>query len=121
MFDKVLVTDKSELRKHKQEISRLFQRCFSTELDVELWEWAYMQNICGDPIVSLYYHNKSLVGHYAVIPMRLQYNDKAILAALSMTTMVDVSYRRHGLFVEQANEVYEKAIELGFSLMPRGQ
>ena len=51
------------------------------------------------------------------IPMKLKYNDKTILAAVSMTTMVDVGYRKHGLFIEQANEVNKKAKELGFSLV----
>ncbi|RDH81543.1 MAG: GNAT family N-acetyltransferase [endosymbiont of Galathealinum brachiosum] len=117
MFEKILITDKLELKKHKKEIIKLFHKSFNAELDEKLWEWAYIENPCGDPVVSLYYHEGALVGHYAVIPVRLKYNGTGILAALSMTTMVDVSYRRHGLFIEQANVVYEEAKKLNYSLV----
>ena len=117
MFDKLLITEKEELIKHKGEISRLFKSSFESDLDINLWDWAYIDNPCGSPIVSLYYHEKKLVGHYAIIPMRLRYKEQELLTGLSMTTMVDISYRRQGLFIKQANEVYEKAMELGFALV----
>ena len=116
-FEKKLIINKNELLKYKDDIAELFHASFDAELDMDMWKWAYIDNVCGDPIVSLYFHNEKLVGHYAVIPMKLKYNDKTILAALSMTTMVDAAYRKHGLFIEQANEVNKKAKELGFSLV----
>ncbi len=117
MFDKKLITSKDELLEYSGDIAELFQKCFNDKPSKELWQWAYIDNVCGEPIVSLYYHDQNLIGHYAVIPMRLYCNGKNILAALSMTTMVDMDYRRHGLFMKQANEVYDKAKELGFSLV----
>lgn len=117
IFDRKLITSKIELLKYRDDIAVLFQESFGIELDKDLWKWAYIDNICGDPVVSLYFHKNKLIGHYAVVPMKLELNSRSILAALSMTTMVSVSYRRHGVFIKQANEVYEKAKEIGFSLV----
>jgi hypothetical protein len=117
MFEKIIITNKKNLLRYQNDIIALFSKSFNVELDIELWRWAYIDNVNGDPIVSLYFHKNVLVGHYAIIPIKLKYKKNNILAALSMTTMVDIKYRRHGLFVEQANEVYKKAKSLGFTLV----
>ncbi len=117
IFNKKLITNKIELLEYQYDILELFRTSFNAELDKEIWKWAYIDNICGNPIVSLYFHNDKLIGHYAIIPMRLNFNSNNLLAALSMTTMVDINYRRHGIFIQQATEVYEKAKTLGFSLV----
>jgi len=117
MFNKKLITDKNELLLYKQDIIELFEICFNAALDINLWNWAYIDNVCGNPVVSLVYHGNRLVGHYAIVPIRLQYGGKIIQSGLSMTTMVDAAYRRHGLFIQQANEVYDKAKELGYLLV----
>ncbi len=117
IFEKKLITDKNELLEYQFDIAELFYTSFDKELDVGLWKWAYIDNVCGEPIVSLFYHDRKLVGHYAVIPMNLKCKNKSILAALSMTTMVDPGYRRLGIFTQQARLVYGKAVKRGFSLV----
>jgi hypothetical protein len=116
-FSKILVNDKNELLKYKEQILELFLHSFGHEIDENLWNWAYMDNPNGNPIVSLYFDNNKLVGHYAVIPIKFTHNQKTIDAVLSMTTMVDASYRKYGIFVEQANNVYDKAAELGYKFV----
>lgn len=116
-FDKIIITDKEELLKYKTQIFDLFKRCFSKTIDEKLWEWAYIDNPNGNPIVSLYFDKDNLVGHYAVIPLNMTYDNNEIKAVLSMTTMVDLSYRKYGIFVEQANDVYIKAKELGYKFV----
>lgn len=116
-FSKILINDKKELLKYKEQILELFLHSFGHEIDENLWNWAYMDNPNGNPIVSLYFNNNKLVGHYAVIPIKFTHNQKTIDAVLSMTTMVDASYRKYGIFVEQANDVYGKAAELGYKFV----
>ena len=116
-FIKILINDKKELLKYKEQILELFLHSFGHEIDENLWNWAYVDNPNGNPIVSLYFDNNKLVGHYAVIPIKFTHNQKTIDAVLSMTTMVDASYRKYGIFVEQANEVYDKAAELGYKFV----
>lgn len=117
VFNKLLINDKNELLKYKDQIFELFLRCFKKDLDQEIWEWAYINNPNGNPIVSLYFDDKKLVGHYAFIPVSLIYKQKTLNAVLSMTTMIEFKYRKYGVFQSQAEEVNEKAMELGYKLV----
>ena len=116
-FKKIMINDKNELLKYKTQILELFEHSFGSKMDEKLWYWAYISNPNGNPIVSLYFDGSKLVGHYAVIPINFIYNQKNIYAVLSMTTMVDLFYRKYGIFIEQANEVYDKANELGYKFV----
>lgn len=116
-FKKVMINSKEELLKYKTQIFELFKNSFNNNIDEKLWQWAYIDNPNGNPIVSLYFDEEKLVGHYAVIPMSFIYNQKSLNVVLSMTTMVDVSYRKYGIFVDQANEVYSVAYDLGYKLV----
>ena len=116
-FRKVIINDKEELLKYKLAIFELFKNSFSNSIDEKLWEWAYLNNPNGNPIVSLYFDGDKLVGHYAVIPMKFIFKQKVLKGVLSMTTMVDIAYRKYGIFVDQANEVYDKANELGYKFV----
>ena len=49
--------------------------------------------------------------------MKFIFKQKVLAAVVSMTTMVDMAYRKYGIFVDQANEVYEKANELGYKFV----
>jgi acyl dehydratase len=116
-FKKIMINDKNELLKYKIQILELFEHSFGSKMDENIWNWAYIDNTNGNPIVSLYFDAEKLVGHYAVIPIKFIHNQKNLNAVLSMTTMVDSAYRKYGIFIEQANEVYYKASELGFKFV----
>jgi len=102
------VNNKEELLKYYSGISNLFFESFEKQLDKELWEWAYLQNPFGTPLVSIALYDGKVVGHYAVIPMNLENNSSCISGFLSMTTMVAVEFRRHRLFQRLAEMVYER-------------
>ncbi len=116
-FTKIMINDKNELLQYKTQILELFEHSFNSKMDENLWNWAYINNPNGNPIVSLYFDGVKLVGHYAVIPIKFIYNQKNVDVVLSMTTMVDTAYRKYGIFIEQADEVYEKATELGYKFV----
>ncbi|QCD44011.1 GNAT family N-acetyltransferase [Campylobacter mucosalis] len=116
-FKKYIITDKRELLNFKDQIFLLFKDCFNQDIDDKLWQWAYIDNPNGDPIVSLYFDRDKLVGHYAIIPVYFSYNNKSLKAGLSMTTMVDTLYRKYGIFAQQANMVYDTAHKLGYSFV----
>lgn len=97
-----------ELLKYYPGISELFLESFGKPLDKELWEWAYLENPFGEPLVSVALSNDKVVGHYAVIPMILENESNSISGYLSMTTMVAVDYRRDRLFQRLAEMVYER-------------
>lgn len=112
-----LIDDSKLLMPHKYSILQLFRSCFGKELDSVLWDWAYCKNPMGSPIVSLCHVDNKLVGHYAVIPVHLMLKGELLPACLSMTTMVDVSFRKYGLFAEQAQQVYARARTSGFRVV----
>jgi len=116
-FNKIIISEKEELLKYKSQIFELFEHSFNSKMDDKLWAWAYIGNPNGNPIVSLYFDKEKLVGHYAVIPIKFIHNQKNLNAVLSMTTMVDISYRKYGIFVDQASEVYERANDLGYKFV----
>lgn len=112
-----IISDKTKLEKYKPQILNCFERCFDKPLDPKFWDWAYMGNVCGSPIVSLAFDRDRLIGHYAVIPIRLKQSNKILKSCLSMTTMVDSDYRGRGLFVEQAKQVYDELIRAQFDMV----
>lgn len=118
-FNTLLISDKKTLSFYKDAILELFSASFGKDLTSEIWEWAYILNPNGDPIVSLYFYEDKLVGHYAIIPIKLKHHNSsdALLSGLSMTTMVDSKYRKHGIFVKQANEVFLAAKRLSYDLI----
>jgi hypothetical protein len=100
------INDVNLLKRFFSHIKALFAECFGVELSKELWEWAYLNNPCGTPLVSLAIADGKVVGHYAVIPQSLVNGLDYIDGYLSMTTMVSSEFRRHGLFKILAERVY---------------
>lgn len=117
IFNKLLINDKKELSKHKIKILELFKICFNKEFDDKLWQWAYIDNPNGNPIVSLYFDGEKLVGHYAVIPMNFLNKSTLIKGLLAMTAMVHPDYRLNSIFVNQAKEVDDIANELNYKFI----
>ena len=117
-FTKIMINNKNELLKYKKQIFELFEHSFNDIINEKLWNWAYIENPNGQAIVSLYFDKDKLVGHYAVIPIKLlDENQKDINGVLSMTTMVERSYRKYGIFITQADEVYKESKKLGYKFV----
>jgi len=102
-----VVDNKKELVKYFSCISGLFEDSFSRPLDKELWDWLYIDNPMGEPIVSLAFHGNELVGHYAVIPMILSGESSIKKSYIAITTMISYKYRRINLYQSLADSTYE--------------
>lgn len=109
----VSIHNKQDLLKHRDEIETLFSECFGGRKLGDLWDWAYIENPNGVPIVTLCYDGNRLVGHYAMMSMPLCLRNTVLNSYLSMTTMVSDSYRKYGLFPKLASENYRVASILG--------
>jgi hypothetical protein len=112
-IDLIIIGSKKELSTFYSGISKLFHESFGKPLDKELWEWAYLNNPLGDPLVAIAVHQGLVIGHYAVIPMNLESKYDELLGFLSMTTMVAMNYRKLKLFQRLAEIVYERIQCLG--------
>jgi hypothetical protein len=75
----------------------------------EWWSWKYESNpACFgcDTGIWVAEDEGMIVGHYAVIPYRIQIGNKIIIAAQSVDTAVHLEYRRLGMFSELAKKTY---------------
>lgn len=97
--------NKEKLSLFKDQICSLFSDCFMRKLDLQLWEWLYLQNPLGDPIINLAFLDDQLVGHYAFIPIKTSHHR----IFLSATTMVAQSARKYNIFYDLALKSYEFA------------
>lgn len=104
----ILIDHKIDLLIHEKNILDLFFRAYNRKLSAELWHWLYIDNPCGEPIVSLCYSADQLVGHFAVVPLELKLDDKLIKAAVACTTMVDAEYAAYGVFFKLVEMVFAK-------------
>ena len=109
----ITITSKVDLLKFQLEIERLFFECFGGRMLGAVWHWLYIENPNNDPLVTLCFEGKRLVGHYAIISMPLLKGGDIVNSYLSATTMVSESHRKYGLFVKLANENYRIAYEKG--------
>jgi hypothetical protein len=107
------VTRKQDLLEHRPLIEDLFFNSFGQRVLGNVWDWAYLDNPNGEPVVSLCYDEDRLVGHYAIVPMPLSCKDFCKRSYVSMTTMVAESHRKFGLFTQLAKECYRIAAEGG--------
>ena len=96
------------------QILALFQKAFGKEIDIAFWRWRFAQNPSGKGIIKLLFDEKKLIGHYAVIPVNVQVEDKLVKAVLSMTTMTHPDYRGQGIFTYLAEETYGLCKKKGF-------
>lgn len=109
----ITIFRKQDLLKHRPAIEELFFNCFGQREIDKVWDWAYLDNPNGDPIVSLCYEEDRLVGHYAIVPMPLSTDQTQKKSYISMTTMVAESHRKFGLFTQLAQENYRNAESAG--------
>jgi hypothetical protein len=120
----ITVTSKQALLAHRPGIEALFFHSFGQRTLGALWDWAYIDNPNGEPVVSLCYEDEELVGHYAIVPMPLSCGAERRNSYISMTTMVAESHRKFGLFTQLAQASYETAAAAGVDFVfgfPNGQ
>tara|TARA_R110002096_G_scaffold410190_1_gene609770 strand:+ start:23179 stop:23991 length:813 start_codon:yes stop_codon:yes gene_type:complete len=114
----ILITTKEDLLPYGEKICELFKECFQSDMSVEMWEWAYLNNVYGNPVVAMSFDGDRLIGHYAVIPNDIANNqNEELKSALSMTTMVAESHRKHYLFTKLAEVTYEELKWQGYDLV----
>lgn len=95
----------------------LFSKVFNRKMSLELWKWRFVENPFGKGIIKLLFDNRMVVGHYAVIPTRIQIAGRIVNAVFSMTTMTHPDYRGRGIFAALAKETYEEAWQKGASFV----
>lgn len=73
------------------------------------WAWKYKDNPAGNPIIWFAEYNDSLVGQYAVIPIKMKVGNGVFTCLQSVDTMTHPDYRKQGIFEALAKKTYEQA------------
>lgn len=66
----------------------------------EFWDWEFHQNPSGDAQIWVADDNGNVVGHYAIIPVRLQIGGIIHTAGLVVDVITHSAYRYQGMFTE---------------------
>ncbi|PKP16071.1 MAG: hypothetical protein CVU06_15365 [Bacteroidetes bacterium HGW-Bacteroidetes-22] len=90
-------------------ILELFKKSFRKPLDIKFWKWRYLSSPTHkEPMISLMVDNDTIIGHYAVSPVVMNFMGDKVLAGLSMTTMTHPDYGGRGIFPMLAKDLYTR-------------
>ncbi|MBN1040386.1 GNAT family N-acetyltransferase [Clostridium botulinum] len=92
----------------EKEIINLFKEAFCKEMKYFQWRWNYDDNICKDKFIKLMWDDKTLADHYTILPNKMKIYDEIYEVGLSMTTMTSKEYKKQGIFVKLASNLYEE-------------
>lgn len=90
------------------EIIRLFKKAFFKEMKPYQWRWNYEDNLSDKKFIKLMWDDENLVGHYAIVPNIMKICGENYWTGLSMTTMTSPQYKKQGIFVKLASNLYEE-------------
>lgn len=80
----------------------------------EVWKWQFLDNPAGPGYQRLADHAGTIVGQYVAIPTRFHLATRPgieTILAMSCDTMTHPAYRRQGMFVTLAQELYSELAE----------
>ncbi|MFC1888814.1 GNAT family N-acetyltransferase [Thermodesulfobacteriota bacterium] len=86
-------------------------------LSIDQWRWLLDRGPGGKGIFRIGDHDGRAVGQYVILPQRMVIDDREVLGAESLETMTHPDYRKQGMFVTLAKEVYADSAETGVSMV----
>ena len=98
-------------------ILELYKEVFGTEVSAESWQWRYKQNPAGQAVIVITESDQGIVGHYALIPLRMKTEEGMCAGSYSLEAFVHADYRGQGLMTTIARQVYKLAAERGIHFL----
>ena len=100
-----------EFRKYKdgeeESIFKLYLKVFNKKLSYDDWNWKYNGLYPNNKLIFLAFDDLLCVGHYALMPYRLNAFGKGIEAFISLDSMVHPNY--------QGKQVFSKLVEYAYN------
>ncbi|GEM_PF-4531572 len=75
------------------------------------WKWEFKKSPYGSGLVFLAEENSAIIGHLALIPIKVKHNNHIINGAIELDDMVHPNFRRKGIFSALLNYSYILAKE----------
>lgn len=96
----------------------LFEITFKKRMSLEYWNWRFDNNIfSNEKFISLAWNKRLLIGHYAVSPLEIVYDNNLLKAGLSMTTMTHPEYGGLGIFPMLAKHTLHSLKDENYSMI----
>jgi len=103
------------LRKYRdgdeQAIVELLNIAFGRWHSLEYWKWRYKKNPAGSPIIWLAEHDNKIIGHVAIIPMRMKVGNAYMTGSMSVNGATHPQYQGKGVFSSIVNRCYPDVAE----------
>ncbi len=103
--------------KFKPLILDLFKKTFHKKLSQEFWNWRFDNNPFGQPMIKNAIYDSTVVAHYLLHPVELNYGKNKIKSLFSMMTMTDPQFSGRGIMTQLANQVYKLGADMGYDLV----
>lgn len=108
-FEELKIEEGNLTLEEFKNLSNLFKRVFKKNFSTEFLNWYYFLNPNGKAITYNAYYKNNIIGHYALIPIKIKIFEKEIDSALSVFTAIDKNFRGLYLFNQLANKSFELA------------
>ncbi len=106
-----------ELKELSIFLSKIFKKNlnfqFKNKFSTEFLNWLYNKNPNGKAIVNNIYKDKKIIAHFALVPIKVKFNNKIYKSALSVCTAVDKYHRGLFFFHQLANKSFVRAKSKG--------
>lgn len=84
---------------------------------IDRWRWLFEEGPGGKGLFSLGDHDGRIVGQYVILRQRVVIDGREVHGSQSLETMTHPEYRKQGMFVTLAKEVYDRAAREGVSMV----
>lgn len=101
----------------EQAIIDLYTIAINRNIEMCEWKWMFQNGPAGPAILHLADDDGILAGQYAIIKANLQIQGISVQGAQSFDTMTHPDYRKQGVFVTLAKDVYACAASQGVQLI----
>lgn len=90
-------------------IADLFKAEYGNSYSQKHQKWKFWENPEGSPVIVVAVDTKQVVGHYALLPVRLKLGNQRVIGAQSCDTLIHPQYRGQGMFISLAETCIELA------------
>ena len=102
-----------ELEKLSIFLTRIFKKSLNFQLkksfSVEFLDWLYNGNPNGKTIINNVYEDEKIIAHFALVPIKVQFNNKTYKSAISVFNAIDEDHRNLHIFHQLASKSFELA------------
>jgi predicted N-acetyltransferase YhbS len=103
-----------DFRRDWKQFCQLYQKTFGREVNKAYCDWKFLNNPFGEAFGFAAWDNNKLIGFVSVWPLRFCFDGEEIIACSGADTMVDIEYRKQGLFTKLTQILLEEMNKRGW-------